>query len=122
VLGLPDVIRGLDGAELRELEDFTVEACRLVMRGMFPREAFEAAGFSAERIAEVKRIRAQAARTNDYVYFRSVFKREMYTQVTGNLKKVGLMTPRIAGQLRALGFDPEADGRSRTLEPAKENI
>ena len=116
VLGLPDVIRGLDGTEMRELEDFTVEACRLVMRGMFPRAAFEAAGFSEQRIDEVKRIRAEAARTNDYVYFRAVFKREMYTQVTGNLKKVGLMTPRIADQLRTLGFDPEADGRSRPLE------
>jgi len=116
VLGLPGVIGSLDGAELRELEEFTIEACRLVMRGMFPREAFEAAGFSPEQIAEVKRIRAQAARTNDYVYFRAVFKREMYTQVTANLKKVGLMTPWIAGQLRTLGFDPEVDGRSRSLE------
>ncbi len=116
VLGLPDVIRGLAGPELRELEDFTVDACRLVMRGMFPRAAFEAAGFSEQRIAEVKRIRTEAARINDYVYFRALFKREMYTQVTGNLKKVGLMTPRIAEQLRNLGFDPEADGRSRILE------
>jgi hypothetical protein len=116
VLGLPDVIRGIGGADLRELEDFTVEACRLVMRGMFPREAFETTGFSAERIAEVKRIRAQAARANDYVFYRAVFKREMYTQVTGNLKKVGLMTPRIADQLRKLGVDPEVDGRARSLE------
>lgn len=116
VLGLPDVIRSLDGAELRELEQFTIEACRLVMRGMFARDAFEAVGFSAERIAEVKRIRADAARANDYVYFRATFKREMYTQVMGNLKKVGLMTPWIAEQLRGLGFDPEVDGRSRALE------
>lgn len=120
VLGLPDVIRGLDSAEMRELEDFTVEACRLVMRGMFPREAFEAAGFSEERIAEVKRIRAEAARTNDYVYFRALFKREMYTQVTGNLKKVGLMTPRIGEHLRSLGVDPDVDGRLSALEaPAR---
>jgi hypothetical protein len=116
VLGLPDVIRGLDAAELRELEQFTIEACRLVMRGMFARDAFEAVGFSAERIAEVKRIRAQAARANDYVYFRATFKREMYTQVMGNLKKVGLMTPWIAEQLRGLGFDPEVHGRSHMLE------
>ncbi len=116
VLGLPEVIRGLESGELRELEDFTVEACRLVMRGMFPREAFEAVGFSAERIAEVKRLRAEAARTNDYVFYRAVFKREIYTQVTGNLKKVGLMSPRIAGKLRALGFDPGVDGRARNLE------
>jgi len=26
------------------------------------------------------------------------------------------MTPWIAGQLRTLGFDPEVDGRSRSLE------
>jgi hypothetical protein len=116
VLGLPEVIRGIDGADLRELEDFTVEACRLVMRGMFPHEAFETAGFSTARIAEVKRIRAEAARANDYVFYRAVFKREMYTQVAGNLKKVGLMTPRIADQLRALGVDPEVDGRARNLE------
>ncbi len=116
VLGLPDVIRGLNAAELRELEQFTIEACRLVMRGMFARDAFEAVGFSAERIAEVKRIRGEAARANDYVYFRATFKREMYTQVMGNLKKVGLMTPWIAEQLRGLGFVPEVDGRSQMLE------
>jgi hypothetical protein len=116
VLGLPEVIRGLGGAELRELEEFTGEACRLVMRGMFPREAFQAAGFSDQRISEVQRMRAQAARSNDYVQFRAVFKREMYTQVMSNLKKVGLMTPPVAGQLRALGFDPDSDGRSHQLE------
>jgi len=34
----------------------------------------------------------------------------------GNLKKVGLMTPFIAEQLRGLGFDPEVDGRSQNLD------
>jgi hypothetical protein len=40
----------------------------------------------------------------------------MYTQVTGNLKKVGLMTPWIAEQMRTLSFDPEVDGRQQRLE------
>lgn len=116
VLGLPDTIASLSKSDLRELEDFTAEACRLVLRGQFPREAFERVGLSDHDIKEVERVRVENAKSNDYLYFRQTFRREMYTQVVSNMKKVGLMTERTAENLRKLGIDPNIDGRSATLE------
>lgn len=116
VLGLPDMIASLNPAEMRELEDFTAEACRLVLRGQFPREAFEKVGLSERDIKEIEHIRVQTAKSNDYTYFRQVFRREMYTQVVSNMKKVGLMTEHTAENLRKLGIDPSVDGRAYSLE------
>ncbi|MGH7934904.1 MAG: ferritin-like domain-containing protein [Candidatus Binataceae bacterium] len=116
VLGLPDTIASLSPSDMRELEDFTAEACRLVLRGQFPREAFERIGLNAAEIKEVERARIENAKSNDYLYFRQIFKREMYTQVVANMKKVGLMTERNAENLRKLGIDPTIDGRAARLE------
>jgi hypothetical protein len=116
VLGLPDMIASLGPSDLRELEDFTAEACRLVLRGQFPREAFERVGLSEHDIKEVERIRIENAKSNDYQLFRQTFRREMYTQVVANVKRVGLMTSRTAENLRKLGIDPSIDGRAYTLE------
>jgi hypothetical protein len=116
VIGLPDMIASLSPSEMSELEDFVAEACRLVLRGQFPREAFEKIGFSKSEIDQVQKIRVESAKSNDYVFFRQIFRREMYTQVVSNMKKVGLMTPRTAENLRKLGIDPTIDGRAATLE------
>ena len=116
VLGLPDMIASLSPDEMRELEDFTAEACRLVLRGQFPREAFEKAGLSEGEITSVQRARVENAKSNDYVYFRQIFRREMYTQIVANFRKVGLLTERTAENLRKLGIDPTVDGRAYSLE------
>ncbi|HJU27639.1 MAG TPA: ferritin-like domain-containing protein [Candidatus Binataceae bacterium] len=116
VLGLPDMIASLSPSDMRELEDFTAEACRLVLRGQFPREAFERVGLTERDIKEIERVRVENAKSNDYTYFRQVFRREMYTQVVSNLKKVGLLTERTADNLRKLGIDPTVDGRAYSLE------
>lgn len=116
VLGLPDLIASLSPTDMRELEDFTAEACRLVLRGQFPREAFERVGLTEHDIKEIERIRVENAKSNDYVLFRQTFRREMYTQVVANMKKVGLMTARTAENLRKLGIDPDVDGRAYSLE------
>jgi para-aminobenzoate N-oxygenase AurF len=116
VLGLPDMIASLNPDEMRELEDFTAEACRLVLRGQFPREAFEQVGLSDSDITSVQRARVENAKSNDYIYFRQIFRREMYTQVVANFRKVGLLTERTAENLRKLGIDPTVDGRAYTLE------
>ncbi|HZP44209.1 MAG TPA: ferritin-like domain-containing protein [Candidatus Binataceae bacterium] len=116
VLGLPNLIANLSESELREVEDFTVEACRLVLRGQFPRPAFERIGFSEDEIKEIQRVRVENAKSNEYVMFRQMFRREMYTQVVANMRKVGLLTPRVAEGLRKLGIDPSVDGRAYSLE------
>ncbi len=116
VIGLPDMVASLSPSEMSELEDFVAEACRLVLRGQFPREAFEKVGFSKGEIDQIQKIRVESAKSNDYIFFRQIFRREMYTQVVSNMKKVGLMTPRTAENLRKLGIDPTIDGRAATLE------
>jgi hypothetical protein len=116
VLGLPDMIASLSPSDMRELEDFTAEACRLVLRGQFPREAFERVGVTEADIKEIERVRQENAKSNDYVLFRQLFRREMYTQIVANMKKVGLMTERTAENLRKLGIDPTVDGRAYSLE------
>ena len=116
VIGLPDMIASLSPSDFAELEDFTAEACRLVLRGQFPRPAFEKVGFSQAEIDEIQRYRVENAKSNDYVLFRQIFRREMYTQVVSNMKKVGLMSDRTRENLRKLGIDPNIDGRMATLE------
>jgi P-aminobenzoate N-oxygenase AurF len=116
VLGLPDMIASLSPSDVAELEDFTAEACRLVLHGQFARDAFEKVGFSQDEIKQVEQSRMEQARSNDYVLFRQVFRREMYTQVIANLKKVGLMTPHMAENLRKIGIDPAVDGRAYALQ------
>ena len=116
VIGLPEMIASLSPSDFAELEDFTAEACRLVLRGQFPRPAFEKVGFSEKEIDEIQRYRVENAKSNDYIYFRQVFRREMYTQVVSNMKKVGLMSDRTKANLMKLGIDPNIDGRNATLE------
>lgn len=106
ILSLPDEIRSLGAADLRELEDFTREALRLVLTGQFPREAYETVGFSAGEIEGIKRVRTETAKSSEYAHFRKLFKREMHTQVVTNMGKVGLLSARTAGLLRELGVDP----------------
>ena len=106
ILSLPDEIRSLGPNDLRELEDFTREAIRLVLSGQFPQEAYETIGMSAAEIDRVKKVRKEAASSSDYVQFRKLFKREMHSTVVSNIKKVGLLNERMSGYLREIGIDP----------------
>jgi P-aminobenzoate N-oxygenase AurF len=107
VLSLPDEIRGLNPGDLHELEDFTREALMLVMGGQFPAQAYEAVGFSAADIERIRRRRKERAMSADNNFFRKLFRRDMATQVVGNMAKVGLINARTSAFLRDLGMDPE---------------
>jgi hypothetical protein len=106
ILSLPDEIRGLSPSDLRELEEFTGEALKLVLTGQFPQEAYEAVGMDAAAIERVKRVRKEVARTTEYAYFRKLFKREMHATIVANMKKVGLLNERTSAMMRTMGIDP----------------
>jgi hypothetical protein len=113
VLSLPDAIRTLSPAEMRELEDFTREAIRLVLTGQFPQEAYETVGMSADDISEIKRARKEIAQSSaDAAYFRRLFRRDIHTTVVTNMKKVGLLNDRTASFLRDLGIDPKISAQA----------
>lgn len=112
VLSLPEQVAELSEKELREVEDFSKEALRLVLSGQFPREAYEAVGFNKAEIDGIKRYRVEAAKSTEQAMFRQLFRRDMHQQVVANMAKVGLLSERIKSHLRDLGFDPDADGRA----------
>ncbi len=58
--------------DMRELEDFTAEACRLVLRGQFPREAFETRWIvGGTKSRKSSAIAVENAKSNgDYAFFR----------------------------------------------------
>jgi hypothetical protein len=113
VLSLPDAIRTLSPAEMRELEDFTREAIRLVLTGQFPQEAYETVGMQPEDIDEIKRARKEIAQSSaDAAYFRRLFRRDIHTTVVTNLKKVGLLNDRTSSFLRDLGIDPNISAQA----------
>ena len=106
ILSLPDEVRGFSSSDLREAEDFLREALNLLFSGMFPQAAYEAVGFSSSEIEQIRKMRREAFKTNEFAYFRRLFRREMHTQLVTNIKRVGLMTERAGGYLRELGIDP----------------
>jgi len=106
ILSLPDEIRSLSPGDLREVEEFTRDAIRLVLGGQFPKEAYETVGMNASEIEQVKKVRKQAAMGGDHVYFRKLFRREMHQTVVSNMQKVGLLNERTSGFLRDMGIDP----------------
>ncbi len=108
VLSLPDEIAGLNSGDLHELEDFVREALMLLLSGQFPLEAYEAVGMNAADIAQIKVARKEIARSNDHVYFRRLFRREMHQTVVTNMKKVGLLNDRTTSYLRDMGIDAAA--------------
>ncbi len=105
VLSLPDEIRGLNSADMRELEDFVREALVLLLSGQFPREAYERVGMNAADIDTVYHARKEIARGSDYAYFRKLFRREMHSTVVTNMKKVGLLNDRTTAFMRDMGID-----------------
>ena len=77
MLSLPDVVANLEAHELRELEDFTVQALEWTLRGGFTREAYEDMGFNKHEIEDIQKLRAERAR-GDQVLFRKMFKKDMH--------------------------------------------
>jgi hypothetical protein len=112
VLSLPEQIQQLSETERHEVEDFTKEALRLVLGGQFPRDAYEAVGFSKAEIDGIQRYRLEVAKGTEQAMFRQMFRRDMHQQVVANMDKVGLLNDRIRSHLADLGFNPNADGRS----------
>ncbi|HEX2174126.1 MAG TPA: ferritin-like domain-containing protein, partial [Dehalococcoidia bacterium] len=106
MIGLPGVVAELEPHELRELEDFTVQALYWTLRGGFTREAYEDMGFSKQEIEDIQQTRAQAA-AGETILFRRMFKKEMHQQVVNNLVRVGLLTERVAPRLADLGIKLE---------------
>src|SRR5215471_4017558 len=104
MLSLPAVVDGATEAERRDMEDFAVWALNRTLRGIFPLSAYEEMGFDQADIEEIKRFRRERAAGGDETAFRKYFRRDLHAGLVRNLRKVGVLTPRIEPDIAALGI------------------
>ncbi len=104
MLSLPALVAEASAQERREMEDFAVWTLNRTLRGIFPLAAYQDMGFSKAEIDEIKQLRRERAAGGDETAFRKFFRRDLHGGLVRNLRKVGLLSPRIAPDLEALGI------------------
>jgi rubrerythrin len=104
MLSLPAVVAEASAAERREIEDFAVWALNRTLRGLFPLAAYEEIGFSPTDIEEIKAYRRERAAGGEETAFRKFFRRDLHQGLVRNLRKVGVLSERIAPDVEKLGI------------------
>jgi hypothetical protein len=104
MLSLPEVVEEATASERREMEDFAVWALNRTLRGIFPLAAYEDMGFDRSDIEEIRQLRRQRAAGGDETAFRKFFRRDLHAGLVRNMRKVGVLTNRVAPDLEALGI------------------
>jgi P-aminobenzoate N-oxygenase AurF len=104
MLSLPSVVAEASAAERREMEDFAIWALNRTLRGIFPLAAYEETGFSRAEIDEIRQLRRERAAGGDETAFRKFFRRDLHAGLVRNLRKVGVLSDRVAPDLQALGI------------------
>src|SRR5579883_3254622 len=104
MLSLPAVVAQASQSERREMEDFAVWALNRTLRGIFPRSAYEELGFSRGEIEEIRQLRRERAAGGEETAFRKYFRRDLHAGLVRNLRKVGVLSDRVAPELEALGI------------------
>ena len=104
MLSLPAIVGEATEAEHREMEDFAVWALSRTLSGIFPLAVYQEMGFSKSDLEEIKRYRRERAAGGDETAFRKYFRRDLHGGLVRNLRKVGLLTERIAPNLQSFGI------------------
>lgn len=104
MMSLPGQIGELSAQEVEEAEDFACVATAGLLQGQFPQEAYAAVGFSTAEIADIKKLRRQAAEKNEYAAFRQYFKKDFHAALWSNMSKVGLLSQRAIDKLGRMGI------------------
>jgi hypothetical protein len=104
MLSLPSMVAQATGAEHREMEDFAVWALSRTLSGTFPLAVYQEIGMSRAELDELKQFRRERAAGGDETAFRKYFRRDLHDGLVRNLRKVGLITGRIAPSLQSFGL------------------
>ncbi len=111
VLSLRDFYADMPEGERRDREDFAIEACHLMRDRLVGEDVSEAFGFDK---AEVRRIVLESPVMRQ-------FRQLIFMRVVPNIKRLGLLTPRVRRSFEELGIiqfenvDPEAIDRQLGL-------
>lgn len=104
MLSLPEQMTELSEKERSEVEDFACDAAAGLLGGQFPHEAYEAVGFSKAEIDDIKKMRYEIAKKNEYVFFRKYFKKDFHSSLWNNMDRCGLMSDRAVTKLGSMGI------------------
>ena len=108
VLSLEGLYTGeLSAAELREREDFVIEATHLMRDRLLMEQVYERLGF------DVVEWTAWARKTP----FMTGFRQMLFSKIVPNLKRLGLLTPRVREAYAKLGILQFENQKDSTLDP-----
>jgi len=93
VLSLRDVYPQMTDAERKDREEFTIEACYLMRDRFDAAEVYERMGLPADELTEHFRHSEQMA----------MFRRFLFMKIVPNLRKLGLLTPRVREEFARMG-------------------
>lgn len=111
VLSLDGYYREMSAAELRDREDFIIEASVLMRDRLVGDEIADVMGFDRAEVRE--RILTSP--------IMSAFRQHLFARVVPNVKRLGLLTPRVREAYQRMGVlqfedaDPEAQDRALGL-------
>jgi hypothetical protein len=111
VLSLKGYYQEMSASELADREDFVIEACLLMRDRLVGEEIAEAIGFDP---VEVRDIILDSP-------IMQMFRQALFARVVPNIKRLGLLTPRVRGAFEAMRIiqfedaDPEAQDRALGL-------
>jgi rubrerythrin len=104
MLSLPELVGQATDTEHREMEDFAVWALSRTLAGTFPLAVYQEMGLSKTELDEIRQFRRERAAGGDETAFRKYFRRDLHDGLVRNLRKVGLITDRIAPSLESFGL------------------
>ena len=107
VLSLEGYYREMPANELAEREDFVIEACLLMRDRLVGEEIAEAVGFDP---AEVREIILESP-------IMQMFRQALFARVVPNIKRLGLLTPRVRRAFEEMRRDPVRGRRPRGPGP-----
>ena len=111
VVSLKDHYREMPPGELRDREDFIMYACELMRNRLMGDQIADAMGWKREEVRELVMGSAPA----------QMFRRMLFARIVPNLKRLGLLSPRVRERFEKLGilqfedFDPEEQDRKLGL-------
>ncbi|MGH2727832.1 MAG: ferritin-like domain-containing protein [Actinomycetota bacterium] len=85
VLSLKDIYPQMTSAEIKEREEFTIEACHMMRDRFDMAELYEGMGLPVKELVEIR------MRSEGMKLFRSL----LFMKIVPNLRKLGLLTPRV---------------------------
>jgi hypothetical protein len=85
VMSLRDIYPEMTSSELKEREEFTIDACRMMRDRFDMAELYERLGLPVEKLVEI-RMNSEGMK---------LFRNLLFMKIVPNLRKLGLLTPRV---------------------------